>query len=116
MKTSRNLDISIHMLVLVHQKSTRMCREVVEIDQSHAPSLEIVDIDRFERNQFDLTVAGILINFAVEAVHRFRVAFKDLEKSVSREQKKPGDFIAKIVLGGSLDEHLDSVVGDDLPG
>ena len=28
-KTSWNLDISIHMLVLVHQKLTRMCREVV---------------------------------------------------------------------------------------
>jgi len=55
-----------------------------------------------------------LINFAVESVHRFRVAFKDLEKSVSREQKKSGDFIAKIILGGSLDERLDSVVGDDL--
>ena len=55
-----------------------------------------------------------MINFTVESVHRFRVAFKDLEKSVSREQKKPGDFIAKIVLGGSLDERLDSFVGDDL--
>ncbi len=55
-----------------------------------------------------------MINFAVESVHRFRVAFKDLEKSVSREQKKPSDFIAKIVLGGSLDERLNSVVGDDL--
>lgn len=114
MKTSWNVDISIRMLVLVHQKSTRMYREIVEIDQSHAPSLEIAYINSFERNQFDLTVAGILINFAVESVHRFRVAFKDLEKSVSREQKKPGDFITKIVLGGSLDELLDSYVGGDL--
>ena len=54
-----------------------------------------------------------MINFAEESVHRFRVAFKDLEESVSREQKKSGDFIAKIILGGSLDERLDSVVGDD---
>ena len=114
MKAAWNLDIPIQMLVLIHQKLTRMCREVVEIDQSHAPSLEIGDIAWFERNQFDLTVAGILINFAVESVHRFRVTFKDLEEPVSREQKKPGDFIAKIVLGGSLHERLDSVVGDDL--
>ena len=45
MKKGWNLDVSSHMLVLVHQESTRMCREVVEIDQSHAPSLEIGDID-----------------------------------------------------------------------
>jgi len=44
-KKGWNLDVSSHMLVLVHQESTRMCREVVEIDQSHAPSLEIGDID-----------------------------------------------------------------------
>jgi hypothetical protein len=54
------------------------------------------------------------MNFAVELVHRFRVAFKDLEKPVSRKQKKPGDFIAQIVLGRSLDERVDGVVGDDL--
>lgn len=110
-----HLYITFSVLVFLAEQFARAHREVVEINDPHAPVVEAATSRLFVAQQRHIVVHFIGENLRIEPVDGMIGPLEYLEESFVREDEQAGDIIGHIVERALFGEPAQDLIIDDVP-
>ena len=109
-----NRDAAVPVRVLLRQQFARTGRQVVEVDETHRPVVEVMGLQCLEGDQFDFLVTWIAHDAGKQGVDFAIGAFQYLQEAVARQHQQAVDAFLGIVPGCRSHDVADFVVAGDV--